>query len=125
MALGLHPRERKSSATRRLGGLLVGVAAKAPRAVLVCLSVQGRADQTPGGDMHVALVCLQPQGRADRAPWGLPPSWRPCPPTQSHPCQTVQFTVKSLTIHLHLQCSRVQFTISLLTINSISRYSEH
>jgi len=82
VALGLHPRERKSSVTRRLGGLLVGVAAKVPRAVLIYLSVQGRAgraDQTPGGDMPVALVCPQPHGRADRAPGGLPPSWRPYP----------------------------------------------
>ena len=77
----------------------MGVAAKVQRAVLVYLSVQGRADQTPGGDMPVALVCPQPQGRADRVPGGLPPSWRPCPPTQSHPCQTVQFTVKALTMY--------------------------
>jgi len=97
VALGLHPRERKSSTTRHLGGLLVGVAAKTPHVVLVCLSVQGRANQAPGGDMHVALVCPQPQ---DRAPGGLPPSWRPCPPTQSHPCQKMQPTVKALTIYL-------------------------
>jgi len=65
VALGLHPRERKSSATRRLGDLPVGVAAKAPRAFLVCLSVQGWANQAPGGDAPSALVCPQPQGRAD------------------------------------------------------------
>jgi len=68
MVLGLHPRERKSSVTRRLGGLLVGVAAKAPCALLVCPSAQGRADRGLGG---------------------LPPGWRTCPPAQPHPCQTV------------------------------------
>jgi len=61
LALGLHPRERKSSATRHLGDLPVGVAAKAPRALLVCASAQGRADRALGS---------------------LPPGWHPCPPAQ-------------------------------------------
>jgi hypothetical protein len=62
MTLGLHPRERKASATRRLG-----MAAKAPRALLVCPSAQDQVDQGLGGDALGALVCPQPQGRADQA----------------------------------------------------------
>jgi len=50
MTLGLHLREKKASATRRLGSLLVGVAAKAPLALLLYPSTQGQADQRPGGD---------------------------------------------------------------------------
>jgi len=60
VTLGLHPRERKASATRRLNSLLVGVAAKAPLALLVYPSAQGRADQRLGGDSPGALVCPQP-----------------------------------------------------------------
>jgi len=78
VALGLHPRERKLSVMRRLGGLLVGMAAKAPYALLVCPSAQGWANQVPGGDAPITLVCPQPQGQANRVLGGLPPGWRPC-----------------------------------------------
>jgi len=104
VALGLHPRKRKSSATRHLDGLFVGVATKAPCALLVCPSVQGWADQAPGGDALVTLVCPRPQGRADwapgaAAPKGLSPGWGPCPSAQPHTYQTVQSTVKALTVY--------------------------
>ena len=63
VTLGLHPRERKASATRRLG-----VATKFPRALLVCPSAQYQADQGLSGDALGALVCPQSQCRADQAP---------------------------------------------------------
>jgi len=43
-----------------LDSLLVGVAAKAPLALLLYPSTQGQADQRPGGDAPGALVCPQP-----------------------------------------------------------------
>jgi len=58
VTLGLHPRERKVSATRRLD-----MAAKAPRALLVCPTAQDQADQGLGGDALGALVCPSSKAR--------------------------------------------------------------
>jgi len=54
VALELHPRERKSSATRRSGGLPVGLVATTPRGPWAALAprgdgaIIGQAAQAPG-----------------------------------------------------------------------------
>jgi len=96
VALGVHPRERKASATRRLGGLLVRMVASA--ACALGLSQRSRPGR-PSTRWRRAWRLGLPQGPTDREPRGLPPGWRPCLPAQPHPCQIMRSTVKAFTVH--------------------------
>jgi len=109
---------------RRLGGLPVGVAAKAPRTLSTCPSTQGQVDQVLGDNAPGALVC--PKIEQTECQGACLQVGAPCPPAQPHPCQTVQFTVKALTVHSESthNASTVQSVVNSLTMNIIPCYSE-